>query len=167
MSYGDTSAGQQRRRPQVVEIGASLLAVVGVLITGRVAYGVVVTLGQRGWTPGARGVFLLLNSFVLIFGVFLLVLAYQVRRGRLWAWIVSLVILPLTALFGGLTLLIAILSHDVSWGGAAVALVSVAALVTLTISRSGRDYFVSKPPPAVPMHAGPVGYPWGPGHPPA
>jgi FtsH-binding integral membrane protein len=168
MSYGGTPAGQEPQRPRVVEIGASLLAVVGVLSVGRVAYGVVVNLGQDSWSSGARAMFLMLNSIVLIFALFILVLAFQVRRGRMWAWIVSLVMLPFTLLFGGLLLLITVLSDGVPLAGAGVAAASLAALLTLTVPRTARDYFLRKPVPVAPMPAGAFpGHPWGPGHPPA
>jgi len=144
-----------------VDIGASMLAILGLIIVGRVAYGVLVNLGQDDWDSGARAVFLVLNSIVLVFGLLVMALAYQVRRGRQWAWILSLVLLPFALLFGGLMLLITVLGHAVPWAGAGVVVSCVAALLTLTVPRAARDYFLRKPAPvgAVP------GYPWGPGRP--
>jgi hypothetical protein len=165
MSYGGTPAGpEQQRRPQAVEIGASLLAVVGLISAGRVVYGVLVNLSQDDWNSGARAVFLVLNSIVLIFALFILVLAAQVRRGRLWAWITSLVMLPFTLLFGALLLLITVLNHSLPLAGAGVVVASLAALLTLTVPRTARGYFNRRPAP-LPAGFGPA-YPWGPGHPP-
>jgi hypothetical protein len=87
-----------------------------------------------------------LNSVVLIFSLFLLVLAYQVRRGRLWAWITSFVMLSPTILFGGILLLITVVGGGVPWAGASVVVVaSIAALLTLSVPRAVRGYFVRKP----------------------
>jgi hypothetical protein len=161
MSYGSVPAAQERPRPRVVEIGASLLAIVGLFSVGRVAYGVLVNLSQDGWSSGARAVFLVLNSIVLAFALFILLLAYHVRRGRLWAWIVSLVLLPFTILFGALLLLITALNGGIPFAGVGVVVAAVAALATLTVPRAARDYFSRKPAWAPPVPA------WGPGHPPA
>jgi hypothetical protein len=156
------------QRPKVVEIGASLLAVVGVFSTGRVAYGVLVNLSQDDWDSGARAVFLVLNSIVLAFALFILLLAYQVRRGRLWAWVVSLVLLPFTVLFGGLLLLITILNGGIPWAGVGVVAASVGAMLTLTVPRPARDFFLRKPLPATPWQSAAVpGDRWGSGYPPA
>jgi TRAP-type C4-dicarboxylate transport system permease small subunit len=155
---------EEQPRPQPVELGATLLALVGVFNAGRVAYGVMVNLSQDDWDSGARAVFLVLNSIVLIFALFILVLAWQVRRGRLWAWIVSLVILPFTILFGALLLLITAVGGAFPLAGIGIVLAAMAALATLTIPRTVRGYFVRKPAPMMP---GPVpNYPWGPGYPP-
>jgi hypothetical protein len=168
MSYGGVAVAEERQRPQVVEIGASLVAIVGLLSVGRVAYGVLVNLGQDGWDAGARAVFLVLNSIVLVFAVFILVLAYHVRRGRMWAWIVSLVMLPFTILFGGLLLLITALRGEAPLAGAGIVAASLAGLLVVAGSRTLRGYVLRRPVPAVPLPAGAVpGYPWGPGHPPA
>jgi hypothetical protein len=88
-----------------------------------------------------------LNSVVLIFSLFLLVLAYQVRRGRLWAWITSFVMLSPTILFGGILLLITVVGGGVPWACASVVVVvaSIAALLTLSVPRAVRGYFVRKP----------------------
>ncbi|GIF21531.1 hypothetical protein BJ973_005024 [Actinoplanes tereljensis] len=147
MAYGD------QPRPRSVEIGASLLATVGVCIVGRVAYGVAVNLSQDQWSAGARGVFLVLNSFVLLFGLFVLLLGDQVRRGRTWAWITGLVILPFTILFGALLLLITALSGAIPWAGAGVVLVATAALITLTAPRATRAYFARTPAHPAPVQA--------------
>ena len=163
MSYGGTSINQGQDRPQVVDIGASMLAILGLIIVGRVAYGVLRNLSEDDWDSGARVVFLVLNSIVLVFGLLVMALAYQVRRGRMWAWILSLVLLPFALLFGGLMLLITVVGNAVPWAGTGVVLASAAALLTLTVPRPARDYFLRKP---APQGAGAVpGYPWGPGHP--
>jgi hypothetical protein len=166
MSYGGTPAGLQLRRPRAVTIGAGLLAAVGVLGVVRVAYGVLVNLGQRDWDPGARVVFLVLNSFVLIFALFVIMLADQVRRGRRWAWVVSLVVLPFSTLFGGVLLLIAVVDGEVPWSGAVMVPASVATLLTLTVPRTARGSFVRRQIPAAPA-PWPAVHQWGPGHPPA
>jgi hypothetical protein len=138
------------------------------LSVGRVAYGMLVNLGQDNWGSGARAMFLVLNSIVLIFALFLLVLAYQVRQGRLWAWIVSLVMLPFTILFGGLLLLITAFNGGVPLAGAGVVVASLAALLILTVPRTVRGYLVRKPAPVASLQAGAVpGHPWGTGYPPA
>jgi hypothetical protein len=153
MSYGGTPEPQ---RPQVVEIGASLLAIAGLFSVGRVVYGVLMNLSQDDWDTGARAIFLVLNSIVLIFSLFLLVLAYQVRRGRLWAWITSFVMLPPTILFGGILLLITVVGGGVPWAGAGVVVASIAALLTLSVPRAARGYFVRKPAMGVPAPGYPV-----------
>ena len=138
------------QRPRVVEIGASLVAVVGVFSVGRVAYGVAVNL-EHDWSSGARAVFLFLNSIVLLFGLFILVLAYHLRRGRMWAWITSLVMLPFTMLFGGLLLLITAVGGGIPLAGSAIVAFSLAALLTLSIPRTARAYFTRRmTPPALP-----------------
>jgi hypothetical protein len=153
-------AGQMRPRPRAVEVGALLIAMVGAISVLRVGYGVVVNLRQHGWDTGARAVFLVLNSIVLLGALFVLLLAYQVFRGRLWAWITTLVVLPFTMLFGSLLLLITALNDRVPWAGTGVVVASVAALFGVTVPRSVRDHFLRKPAAAVPA------YPW-PGYPPA
>jgi hypothetical protein len=174
MSYGGTFTEPAKRRPLSVEIGASLVAIVGVISVGRVLYGVVVNLGQDQWSAGARGVFLVLNSLVLLVAVFILVLSYHVRKGRMWAWITSLVVLTFTILFGALLLLITAVGGGIPLAGSGVVLIGIAAMVTLTAPRTARAYF--SPPPALP-HPQAYGYPpvftpppaqsgqW-PGHPP-
>ncbi|MEU4237106.1 hypothetical protein [Actinoplanes sp. NPDC026619] len=151
------------RRPLSVEIGASLVAVVGVISVGRVLYGVVVNLGQDQWSAGARGVFLVLNSFILLVGVFILVLAYHVRKGRMWAWITSLVVMTFTILFGALLLLITAVGGGIPLAGGGIVLVGIAAMVTLTAPRTARAYFSR--PPAYPQPPA-YGYPPAYGHPP-
>ncbi|MBF9131135.1 hypothetical protein I0C86_19535 [Plantactinospora sp. S1510] len=148
MSYGDAPASQERHRPRALKIGAGLLAIVGLLGVGRVAYGVLVNLAQDDWSSGARAVFLVLNAIVLVFALLVLVLAHQVWHGRLWAWIGSLVMLPFTILFGGLLLLITVLHGGVPLAGAGVVAASVAALLALTGPRMARGYFLRKPAPA-------------------
>lgn len=148
MSYGGTPAAlEQQQRPLMVDVGAGLLALGGAVSVGRVAYGVVVNLGLDDWDSGARAVFLVLNGIVLAFSLLLLVLAYQVWRGRPWAWITSLVILPFTILYGGLLLLVTVVNGAVPWAGAGVAGAALAALMVLTVPRTVRGYFQRKPIP--------------------
>jgi hypothetical protein len=135
------------QRPKAVNAGAGLLALVGLIIVARVAYGVIMNMRQDDWNPGARAVFLVLNAFVLLFGLFILLLAALVQRGRLWAWITGIVMLPFTLLFGGIMLLIAVLGHSVPWAGAGLAVASVVALLALTVPRTARAYFVRRPAP--------------------
>ena len=151
-------------RPTILEVGASLLAVLGVTSVGRVAYGVVVNLGQDQWSSGARAMFLFLNTIVLIFSLFILVLAHQVRRGRQWAWIAALIMLPFTTLLGALMLLITALGGAFPLAGATVVVSSLAALLTLTVPRAVRDHFLRRPAPpgVVPARAwGSVQHPLG------
>lgn len=165
MSYEEMAAAQQRPRPLVLDIGAGVLAIVAAISVSRVAYGVIVNLGQDGWSSGSRMVFLILNSIVLACSLFLLVLAYQVWRGRMWAWIMSLVALPITMLFGGLMLLITAVGGAFPLAGIGVVVTSAAAILLLTVPRKTRDYILR--PPA-PQYAGAVpGQPWGPAYPPA
>jgi hypothetical protein len=102
---------------------------------------------QDDWQSGARAVFLVLDAMVLIVSLFVLVLAYQVRRGRLWAWIVSLVVLPFATLFGALMVLITVVGHSVPWAGTGLVVSAVAAMLTLTVPRTARACFVRKPQP--------------------
>jgi hypothetical protein len=136
-------------RPKAVNVGATLLALVGLIIVARVGYGVIMNARQAGWEPAARGVFLVLNAFVLLFGLFVLLLAALVQRGQLWAWITGIVVLPFLMLFGGIMLLIAVLGHAVPWAGGGLVVASVAALLAITVPRSGRDYFLRRRVPAV------------------
>ncbi|MCY1142050.1 hypothetical protein OWR29_28995 [Actinoplanes sp. Pm04-4] len=146
---------EQRPRPTSVEIGASLLAAVGLVGTGRVAYGVILNLQQDDWDAGARGIFLVLNAIVLIFALFTLVLAHQTRRGRLWAWIVALILLPFAFLFGALMTLITAVGGAFPLAGAALIACSLAALLALTVPRSARAYFLTKPAPSMPPYPTP------------
>jgi hypothetical protein len=147
---------EQRPRPTTVEIGASLLAAVGLVGAGRVAYGVLTNLSQDDWDAGARAVFLVLNSIVLIFALFILVLAHQTRRGRMWAWIVALIMLPFAFLFGGLMTLITAVGGAFPLAGAALLTTSLGALLALTAPRSARAYFLAKPPSPMPPYYGAV-----------
>jgi hypothetical protein len=162
MSYGELPAAPERHRPPLVAVGAGLVAAVGLLIVGRVAYGVLDNLGQDGWSSGGRTMFLILNGFVAVFGLFVLVLADQVRRGRMWGWIVSLVVLPFTLLYGGLLLLVTAVNGAAPLSGVAVVAASLAALLALTVPRTVRDHFVRRPVPVAHPYAGAApGHPWG------
>jgi O-antigen/teichoic acid export membrane protein len=146
MAYG----GDVRPKPRAVDVGAILVALVGAVSVARVGFGVLNNLRQDGWDSGARAVFLVLNSIVLLFALFLLLLAYQVGRGRMWAWITSLVMLPFTILFGSLLLLITALNGAIPWAGTAVVAAAVAAIVTLIVAR---NHFLRPPaPPAYPVY---------------
>ena len=147
---------EENPRQTAVEIGASLLAIVGLLGAGRVTYGVLNNLSQDNWDTGARAVFLVLNSIVLIFALFTLALAHQVRRGRTWAWIVSLILLPFTVLFGALLTLITALGGAFPLAGAAVVAASLGALLSLTVPRTARAHFLTKPPAPAPLYPGSV-----------
>jgi hypothetical protein len=161
MTYGGTPAPQ---RPPAVTVAAILIGLVGLISVGRVGYGVVVNLRQDDWDSGARVVFLVLNSFVLMVALFILLIAYHVGRGRLWAWITSLVVLPFTILFGALLLLITTLNGDIPWAGAGVVGASLAAVLAATVPRTVRNHFLRRRPPVPAVPA----YPWGPpGYPPA
>ena len=131
-------------RPRAVNVGAGLLALVGLIIAARVAYGVIQNARQDGWNPGARAVFLVLNAIMLLFGIFVLVLAACAQRGQLWAWITSMVVLPFMLLFGGIMLLIAVLGHAFPWAGGGLAVAAVAARLALTVPRACRDYFLRR-----------------------
>ncbi|MEV4352314.1 hypothetical protein AB0J83_48290 [Actinoplanes sp. NPDC049596] len=148
MSHGGT--------PRSVEIGASLVAIAGLFATGQVAYGVLMNLQQDDWSSGARAVFLVLNSIVLIFGIFILVLGRLVRRGKMWAWITSLVLLPFAALFGAIMMLIVAVAGSIPVAGTGVLVASIAAIVTLTAPRSARDHFTRRRVPPAPLHVSPM-----------
>jgi hypothetical protein len=77
-----------QKRPTAVTIGAGLLALVGLIIVARVAYGVIM-------------------------------------------------------------LLIAVLGHSVPWAGGGLAVASVAALLGLTVPRTGRDFILRRRVPVV------------------
>ncbi|GAB2606132.1 hypothetical protein Aab01nite_01080 [Paractinoplanes abujensis] len=138
---------EEKVRPRVVEAGAALVALIGVITIARVAYGVVDNLAQDDWEAGARGVFLVLNGISLVFAAFFLVLADQVRRGRMWAWIAGLIMLPFAFLFGALMLVITATGGGLPWFGASLVVAGVAAFVTLLVPRAARDFFNR---PAVP-----------------
>ena len=142
--------------PKPVEIGASMVAVVGLFGVGQVAYGVLTNLQQDDWNSGARAVFLVLNAIVLALSVFVLVLGRQVRKGRMWAWITSLIVLPFAALFGGFNMLIITVSGSVPIAGTGIVLASLIGLLVLTVSRSARDHFLRRPAPPNPLHVGPI-----------
>jgi hypothetical protein len=130
-----------------------------------VAYGVIVNLSQDGWSTGSRTVFLVLNGIVLACALFILVLAYHVWRGKMWAWIMSLVAMPIAMLFGGLMLLITAVGGAFPVAGIGVVATSAATILLLTVPRKARDYFLRPPSP---QYAGAVpGQPWVPVHPPA
>lgn len=153
MAYG----GEMERKPRAVTVGAILVALVGAISVARVGYGVLINLRQDDWDAGARVVFLVLNGIVLVFALVILLLAYHVGRGRQWAWITSLVMLPFTILFGSLLLLITVLGGAVPVAGVAVVAAAVAAMVTLIV---GRGYFLRRPaPPAYPVYPSPPYYP--------
>jgi hypothetical protein len=160
MTYGGTPAPE---RTPAVTVAALLVGLVGLISVARVAYGVIVNLRQDDWDSGARAVFLVLNSIILIVALFILLLASQVWRGRLWAWITSLVVLPFTILFGGLLLLITAVGGDIPFAGIGVVAASIAGILGLTVPRSVRRYFLRRPAPVPTVPA----YPWGPGYPPA
>jgi hypothetical protein len=130
------------QQPRSVQMGAILLALVGAISVARVGFGVVSNLRQDDWDAGARAIFLVLNSIVLVVALFILLLAYHVGRGRMWAWITSLVILPFTILFGGLLLLITVLGGAIPLAGTGVVAASLAAIVTLIVARG---YFLRRP----------------------
>jgi hypothetical protein len=150
-------------RPKVAEIGAGLVAIVGVIGVGRVAYGVAVNLSQDDWSGGARAVFLVLNSIVLLFSAFILAIGYQVRQGRMWAWIVSLVMMPFSILFGAFMVLISVAAKDVPLAGSGIVLAAAGALLTLGLPRTSRAYFTRKMTPAPHPGWAPIpGQPWAP-----
>jgi hypothetical protein len=146
---GDAEMSYQGpERPTALEVGASLLAIVGIFCVGRVAYGVVVNLGEEQWSSGARAMFLFLNSIVLIFSLFVLVLAHQVRRGRQWAWIAALIMLPFTTLFGALMVLITAVGGSFPFAGAGVVVSSLAALLARVGVGSPTGSLRQRPPEA-------------------
>jgi len=133
-----------------------MVSVVGLFGVGQVAYGVLTNLQQDDWNSGARAVFLVLNAIVLALSVFVLVLGRQVRKGRMWAWITSLIVLPFAVLFGGFNMLIVIVSDSIPVAGTGIVLASLTGLLVLTVSRSARDHFLRRPTPPNPLHVGPI-----------
>lgn len=138
-----------QKRPAAITIAAGLLALAGLIIVARVAYGVILNMRHDDWDAGARAVFLVLNAFILCYGLFILLLAALVWRGQVWAWITGIVMMPFTLLFGGIMLLIAVLGHSVPWAGGGLAVASVAALLGLTVPRTGRDFILRRRVPVV------------------
>jgi hypothetical protein len=138
--------------PAAVRAAASALAVVSVLHVIRIGVAVVRTLADDSWDGGARTVFLVLNAMTLLVAGVYLTAAYHIWRGRTWAWITAITLLTVTLLYGAVLLIPSLITGEIPWPGAAVALPALALLLMLVVPRSVRAYFTKPatrvgPPP--------------------
>ena len=154
--------GSRTGPPPAVRLGAGLIMLLGAASVARTAYAVTTNLMDDSWGSGARGVFLVLNAVVLAFSVFVVVLGRLVHRGRMWAWVTSLVLMPFVVLAAGLVTFLMVLADGAPWPGAAVVAAALAALVALTAPRGARRFFTATPAPAAPAYPAAPAV-WGPG----
>jgi hypothetical protein len=152
--YQRTGTPARPSPPMVVRIVAAVLIVLGVLSIVRIVATVALNLADSSWEPGARAVFLVLNAITLALSTVYLVLAYYLRRGRLWAWITAIVFLSLTVVLGGLVLLGELASNRAPFTGLIIVVPALAILFALTMSRAARQFFTHQRPFGQP---GPVG----------
>ena len=157
--YGRTFTTARPGQPRAVRIVAGVLTVLGVLSIVRIVVTVAINLTQSGWDPGARTVFLVLNAITLGISALDLVLAHHLRRGRLWAWITTIVLLSMTVLLGGLVLIGELATGDAPLIGLAIVVPTLALLFALTVPRTARGFFTRQryagAPAAMPAQPGP------------
>jgi hypothetical protein len=157
LGAGALGYDQRPTTPRGVRIVAAGVALLGVLNIVRIVVQTVMTFGGDGWSAGARTVFLVLNAIPFAVSVFFLPLAYQLLRGRSWAWITAIVLVSLSTAIGTFTLLITVTSGG-SPLGALMFGVPLLVLLGLIVPRSVRTFF-SRPAP-VPYPTYPAQGPW-------
>jgi hypothetical protein len=147
--------------PRMVKIVAGGVALLGVLNIVRIIVQTALTFTGSEWSVGARAMFLLLNAIPFAVSVFCLPLAYLLLRGRLWSWITAVVLVTLSSLVGGLTLLVTLIGDGSPLPGLAIFGVAVGVLLGLVVPGSVRAFFVGQPTlapfPTFPGHG-----PWAP-----
>ncbi|BEL06259.1 hypothetical protein Q0Z83_044500 [Actinoplanes sichuanensis] len=137
---------QETAAPQTVKIVAGGLALLGVLNIGRVVVQTAVAYGD--WADGPLMMYLFLNAIPVAASVFLLPLAYQLVRGRSWAYITAIVLVTMGCVFGALMLLAALAADGLPLLGLVMFTAPVAVLLGLIIPSSVRAFFADKPAPA-------------------
>jgi hypothetical protein len=158
---GAGSFGYDRRpvTPRIVYSVAAGVALLGLLNIIRVTVQTVMTFAGDEWSTGARAMYLILNTVPFAVSVFLLPLAYLLVRGRSWAWITAVVLVSLATIVGAFLLLVGLATGEFPLIGLASFALPLAVLLGLTVPRSVRAYFNSKPAPApYPVHPAPG--PW-------
>ncbi|MEU8664168.1 hypothetical protein [Actinoplanes philippinensis] len=140
---------------KIVATGVALLGILNII---RVIVQTAQTFAGDGWSTGTRAVFLALNAIPLGVSVFYVPLAYQITRGRPWAWVTAIVLISLTTVAGAFMMLIMIVG-----GSPLLGLVwffgPLAVLLGLTVPRSVRAFFPRRPQP-VPYAPYPPQGPW-------
>ncbi|GIE29561.1 hypothetical protein Ait01nite_026060 [Actinoplanes italicus] len=154
---GSFGYDQRPATPRSVQIVAAGVALLGVLNIVRIVVQTVMTFGGDGWSTGARTVFLVLNAIPFAVSVFFLPLAYQLLRGRSWAWVTAIVLVSLSTAIGTFMLLITVTSGGFPLGPVMFG-VPLVVLLGLIVPRSVRAFF-SKPAP-VPYPTYPAQGPW-------
>ncbi|WP_433796734.1 hypothetical protein [Actinoplanes sp. CA-252034] len=126
---------------------AAGLALLGILNIIRFVVQTALTFVGDEWSTGARAMFLILNVIPLAVSIFFLPLAYQLDRGRPWAWVTAIVLVSLTTIVGAFMLLVMLAAGSVLLG-LAMFLAPLAVLLGLTVPRSVRGFFPRRPEPA-------------------
>ncbi|GAA4965876.1 hypothetical protein [Actinoplanes utahensis] len=147
--------------PRAVQMVAAGVALLGILNIVRLVVQTALTFTGGGWPTGGRTMFLALNAIPLALSVFYVFLAFQLTRGRSWAWIAAIVLATLTTVVGAFMLLIALLGGSSPLLGLAMFAVPLAVLLGLTVPRPVRAFFARKPAPA-PRPPHPAPGPWTP-----
>jgi hypothetical protein len=153
---GNFGYDQRPVTPRIVYYVAGSVALLGVLNILRVVIQTAQTFTGDEWSSGARTMFLLLNAIPIAVSVFFLPLAHQLIRGRSWAWITAVILVALACVIGALALVIMIV-NGLPWLGLVMFGAPVGVLLGLTVPRSVRAFYDSKPPP-------PPSYPTYPGY---
>ncbi|MFC4068261.1 hypothetical protein [Actinoplanes subglobosus] len=147
----------------MVRIVAAGVALLGALNILRLIVQTALTFSGDEWSTGSRTVFLVLNAIPFALSVFLLPLAFQLVRGRMWAWVTALVLVSLATLIGSFALLVSFSLDGFPFLGLAMFVLPLAVLLGLVVPREVRAYFTARPAPAA--YSGyPAPGPWGPPH---
>jgi hypothetical protein len=80
----------------------------------------------------------------------MLVLAYFLWRGKLWAWITGITMLALAMPWGAIWLLVQLVDGGFPWLGLAVLVPALGLLLAMTVPGSARRFFFRKPAYSVP-----------------
>jgi hypothetical protein len=158
---GSFGYGQRPVTPRIVYIVAAGVALLGVLNIIRVTVQTVMTFAGDEWSTGARAMYLILNTIPFAVSIFLLPLAWQLIRGRSWAWITAVVLVSLATIVGAFLLLVGLATGEFPFIGLASFGLPLAVLLGLTVPPSVRAFFNGRPAPApYPMY--PAQGPWTP-----
>ncbi|MEU4156436.1 hypothetical protein [Actinoplanes sp. NPDC026670] len=134
---------QETAAPQSVKIVAGGLGLLGVLNISRVI--VQTALAYGDWATGPLMMYLFLNAIPVAASVFLLPLAYQVVRGRSWAYFTAIVLASMAVPFGALMLVVSLTADGFPFLGFAMFAAPLAVLLGLTLPPSVRAFFARKP----------------------